>query len=526
MNLGNDKLAVKSSASTATLTLNESNAIVTTEDARKALNSKNVKYQQQLYWLKLELDTTRQEKRALETRMAELFREVNTTTESGGSKLKQQERTIRTMKHQIALMQEYSKDVVASLKEEIRDLVEEKARSEMELLNQMTALSAEKAELMGKKKPENDDKALIQQLRAENAALQEEMRSERARNQQVVAALRQDKSRLSEQVEKMQGDLAVLRASVETVQSIDQMKKNQDQSVQVLEQVAQIWEQCNGTVTTITQFMEDKEGQEDAAMSTLENAALLQGQIKVTLMLIELKLRNTLMSLNNDASQLSIAVTDPSLAKLLADIERDAKDEIHKVSATLTTQMEQLQIQASKEMSQVNAALQQKMRDMLEMRERQAQLEQDIQDMSLEELGRYGRVADKAGEAEKVELSLSRTLLERLQAEVVQVVAKMRSKNEEIGRLEGSLQEYKVRERTLLLELKRLIKNQNDIAFKEGNGAALVKLLEDVDDVEEEEVLEEEVIEEEIIEEDFATGGTLGVMIEEEVEEEEDAKSV
>ena len=56
---------------------------------------------------------------------------------------------------------------------------------------------------------------------------------------------------------------------------------------------------------------------------------------------------------------------------------------------------------------------------------------------------------------------------------------------------------------------------------------AFAGLVEDVDDgVIEEEVLEEEVIEE-IIEEDYSTGGNLGVMIEEEeVEEEDDVKSV
>jgi len=526
MDLGNDKLAVKSAsvaASPASLD------VVTTEDAKKALNAKNVKYQEQLYWLKLELDTTRQEKRAVESRMAELYRDVKYVTEEGGSKLKQHERTIKTLKSQIALLQEASHDVVASLKEEIRDLVEEKARTEMDLLNQMTALSTETAELRGTATSATDDKALIQQLRLEKAALQEEMRLERAQSNQVVAALRQDKSRLSEQVEKMQGDLAVLRASVETVQSIDQMKTNQDESLTALEQVSQIWEQASSTVTTITQAMEDHEGEETPATSTLEKAAQLQGQIKVALMLIELKLRNTLMSLKNDASQLSIAVTDPSLMQLLQDAERSAKDEIHKVHVTLQKEMETIQAQSAQEMAQVSDAIKAKTQEMHDLRDRQAKLEQEIADLSLEELGSYGRLADQTLE-ETVELSVSRTLLERLQTEVQQVVTQMRSKNEDIGRLEGTLQEYKVRERTLLLELKRLIQNQNDTAFKEGQDASLVKLVEDVDDgvMEEEVVEEEEVIEEEeIIEEDFDGTGGLGVMIEEEeVEEEEDAKSV
>mmetsp|Transcript_24749 Transcript_24749/g.56683 ORF Transcript_24749/g.56683 Transcript_24749/m.56683 type:complete len:533 (+) Transcript_24749:226-1824(+) len=528
MDLGNDKLAIKSSSVAATA-LKESADVITTEDARKVLNAKNVKYQEQLYYLKLELDVTRQEKRAVETRMTELFRDVQTSSASGGSKLSQQELSIQTLKSQIALMQESSQDVVASLKEEIRDLVEEKARTEMDLLNQMAALSTEKDELQKQSPPASEEKSLIQQLRAEKAALQEEMRLEREQNQRVVSALRQDKSRLSEQVEKMQGDLGVLKASVETVQSIDQMKKNQDESLTALEQVAQVWEKANATVTDITQAMEGKDGEEGAAMSTLENAALLQGQIKVSLMLIELKLRNTLMSLKNDASQLSIAVTDPGLTKLLEDAQRKADDEIHKVADKLQSEMEQLQAQSAKEMSEVSDALKAKMDEMQDLRERQMQLEKEIQGMSIEELGRYGRISDKLPE-EKSELSLSRTLLDRLQSEVVKVVNELRAKNEDVGRLEGTLQEHKARERSLLLELKRLITSQKDTAFKEGQDAALVKLLEDVDDGMVEEVLEEEeVIEEEIIEEDYATGGTLGVMIEEEEVEEDDddgAKSV
>jgi len=495
MDLGNDKV-VPSSPTKVT--------VATTEDARKALNAKNVKYQEQVYWLKLELDTTRAEKRAVEDRLAEAF---STPADTKG-----------TLKSQVALLQASSAEVVASLKEELREIAQAKAQSEMELLNTIGQLESASST--------KSDSDLVKQLKAEKAALQDQLISERKQSKVTVSGLRREKSRLTEQVESMQGDLAVLRASVDTIHSIDQMKKNQDESLAALDRAAILYEKANANMNSIQEIMDNHEGEESSTMSTMESASLLQGQVKVALLLIELKLRNTLACLSNDASQISIAVTDPGITKLVQKAQKQAGDDMANLAETVDKQMKQLQARSEKEMDQVTAVIEQKMAEMTELQARQGTLEEDIAKLSVEDLGTWS-VTDQTRGNPTTELVVSRKILQRLQTEILNVVKTLKGKQEAIGRLEGTVEEFKVREKTLIVELKRLVSNKSQALLKEGAHASLERLLEEEM---EEEVIEEEIIEEEIIEEEIVErgGSNLGVMMEEEEveEEEDDHKSV
>ena len=202
MALGNDVVPI----STSLLTEKEVSGSLQTNQLRKALNEKSVKYQEKLYWLKLELDTTRKEKQAVEARMTGLFRDMQELKEKGGggsrgvgqlpsngnrsptngngemeSLVQKHERTVRTLQAQIELLRSSSDQVVQSLKDEIRDLVAEKARSEMELMNHLADVEKEKDAMtkgLGRdnnsslKPGENAELKLeIQQLRQEKANL-------------------------------------------------------------------------------------------------------------------------------------------------------------------------------------------------------------------------------------------------------------------------------------------------------------------------------------------------------------------
>lgn len=61
-----------------------------------------------------------------------------------------------------------------------------------------------------------------------------------------------------------------------------------------------------------------------------------------------------------------------------------------------------------------------------------------------------------------VEMLMSKKALETLQQEVLSVVQKVNEKNETIGRLNAVIEEHKVRERSLMEELRRHIKDQAD----------------------------------------------------------------
>ncbi|KAL7565618.1 hypothetical protein ACA910_018979 [Epithemia clementina (nom. ined.)] len=513
---------------------------------QKALNEKSVKYQEKLYWLKLELDTTRKEKQAVEDRMTKLYRDMQELKEGGGDQTSNEngsrdeieslalkhERTVQTLQSQIALLRASSEQVVRSLKDEVRDLVGEKARTEMELMNQLADMEKEKYELTQRlgeddhslKPGENAELKLeIQQLRQEKAALADQLRKERAASRETISALRHDKTSLTEQVEKMQGDLVVLRASVDTVHSIDQMKQDRDESMKALDRVAQLWERADQSLKNIESLVEvlqedddEDEGNDRARLlDTMESASLLHGQVKVSLMLIELKLRNTLACLKNDASQLAVAFTDPNIAKQIKNAEAEALAEIRKVQDQVHTQMEKLETKSAQESTEVRNVMESKLKEMKELQERQAQLEKDIHKMSVEELGDMAR-EHSSSENQQVELFVSRKILERLQNEVVQVVKRVQDKNETIGRLKATIDELTARERTLIDELKRLMNARSTQTLQDREKLPLMKLLQEMgaditttttsmtastasDDFVEEEILEEEIIEEEII---------------------------
>ena len=551
MDLGNESIPTSS-------LLPEKNGLPNTQ-LQKTLSEKSVKYQEKLYWLRLELDTTRKEKQAVESRMTNLFRDMQALKENGASTkssengnqseidalVQKHERLVRTLQSQIELLRASSDQVVQSLKDEIRDLVDDKSRSEMDLMNKMADLEKEKDEMVNRaggkdeslKPGDNAELKLeIQQLRQEKAALAEELRQERTTSRETISALRHDKTSLTEQVEKMQGDLLVLRASVDTVNSIDQMKQDRDESMKALERVAQLWERSDKTLNNLESLVEqlqddeeeeDEETDKSRMLDTLESASLFHGQVKVALMLIELKLRNTLACLKNDASQLAVAVTDPSIAEQIKNAQSEALADIRKVQDQVQTQMEKLETRSAQESTEVRNTLEGKMKEMKELQERQVQLEEDIHKMSVEELSAMAR-EHSSSENQQVELFVSRTILERLQNEVVLVVKRVQEKNEAIGKLETTIDELKVRERTLIDELKRLMNAQSTQTLQDREKLPLMKLLQEMgSDTEdlfvEEEILEEEIIEEEIIEDSRSSAPLTSVsrvpMIEEEEEE-------
>jgi hypothetical protein len=606
--------------SSTSLTLAASGAVASSSfeahRLQKELNTSVVKHNEELYWLKLELDTTRREKEAVEDRMAELYRDMQEIQDGGGptaaaaaekahttpllssslrngkneqngnSSLPEQdsvlvaqkhERVIKILHHQIGLLKQSSNQVVQSLKDEIKDLVDDKSRSEMELMNQLTDLEQEKDDLLVRCEALDDGggrsnntatsgaattgngaanqaavvrtlRLEIQALKDEKAALNQELFGERSKSRATIAQLRMAKTTLSQQVEKLQGDLLVLRSSAETVQSLEQMREDRDESLQMLERVALLWDKADEAIQSLETLMqelkpssatqsrrsgeeeggaspsrvpvdgeeEEEDGDRERALSTLESASLVHGQVKVSLMLIELKLRNNLACLKNDAAQLgSIVPADPVVSEHIAHARDEAMESIAQIEAVLNHQIDQLEDKSVAETKEVKETLEEKISEMRGMQARQVKLEQEIAKMSIEELGELARAGNTTNNASEnnpaVELYISKKILERLQNEVLQVVERVREKNEIIGRMEATIDEHRVREKTLIEELRRLMKERSEhlIAEQERIAARARKLSrENNDDGDETEVVEDE---EEYEDED--------ILYEEEIEE-------
>ena len=469
---------------------------------QKEMKEMKVKHKEELYWLKLELDTMKREKEAVETRMSELFRDMQemkdptiATADSDDSeaqlqaKVKKYSAMVKALNNQIILVRHSSEQIVKNLKDEIKDVVDTSSQTEKELLNELEKVQKENETLKAKLQagsgtsPSSELKAECETLKKDKAELQAELKNERAKSRDTIGHL--------------QGDVLVLRSSADAVQSMDQIREDRDESIATLERVALLWDRADEAIQSLETVMEELKPKEEEpvdnedrerALSTLESASLVHGQVKVSLMLIELKLRNGLMSLKNDAAELgSMALAEPAIMQQISQAQEESLAAIAKLEDSLKLQMEHLEDKSIKETKEVKE-----------------NLEKEVAQMSVEELGTLAK--QTSGSPDKnVELFVSRKILERLQNEVLQVVARVKEKNETIGRLEAAVEERKAREKTLLEELRKLMKDRGDggpsAEFEEEE--LLEEILEDEESVVDEEIIEEEeedFIEEEVLE--------------------------
>ena len=143
---------------------------------QRDLNESRVKHGKEVYWLRLELDSSRRDKEAAEDRTTELFHDLQEILEqptrhsddADVSKTKVDSADICTEPDYVAALQDrisaYAKSVevftsqidmlktsseavMTSMKEEVNDLMEEKSLMEMDLLNQISDLDNEKRDL-------------------------------------------------------------------------------------------------------------------------------------------------------------------------------------------------------------------------------------------------------------------------------------------------------------------------------------------------------------------------------------------
>lgn len=605
--------------------------------SEERLNELEVKYREELYWVQLELQTTRREKEAVEDRMAELYRDMqdlvtlsqataqqavagseghhtqtkNQTSKpttatsvsglncavtrrissSGGrsaqvdpitkeavldlqAQLEKRDKMIRVMNNQIALVRSSSDNVIKSLKDEISDLMDEKSRVEVNLMNQLTVLDREKRELQmrlevaeqrqrnmpvsgsrfshgpggmkGKRSlsmnsaahtatknaasaviasssrepvdahatsdatSKNDVTTVmtveIKQLKATLSKCRAEaLQSAKAlsNEQRQVEKLKQVNTELLTQIEILQKELVVARSSAEVAHVIERMQQNRAESLQSLERVADLWDRADRSIQSLDEIMlelkprdESLDDDRDRVLSTLETACLVHGQVKVALVLIELKLRNNMACFQNDKDHLDLGqaaamqILSPSKetsesstagdhatqqashyfdARLEA-IQGDAMTAIAQVEDLLNEQIVKLEQQSAQEAEIVKITLESKVDDLQRMQTRQQMLEQEISRMhestlgltkvlsGAEGLSGLGGVGE--GIEEEEDLFVSREVLEQLQNEVLQVVERLQEKNEIVGRLTATVEEHKVRERALMDELRRLMNEQ------------------------------------------------------------------
>jgi hypothetical protein len=482
------------------------------------------KNKQQVYWLQLELDNTRRDKVASEERMAELYQDLmhqEESTDITGSlsaegdsaelvqelqaKVYKYEQTFGILDNQINMVKTSCDQVVKTLKEEIADLMDDRCRMEMDLLNQLASLDNEKLniqlDLQGQIQVKNE---MIARLRKQNGdndprdveELENELAKLRRAKKEVEEILRQEELEADDHIQSLEeanvklerklgaatDDLEVMRSSCdtqETVKALDRITKEREEIDLTLERVAHIWGLADASVQSLEEAMDqlrptndvDLKGDRARLLSTLESASLVHGQVKVSLLLVEIKMRNQLTSLKNDNLTMDGAgPSDQEGTKQMQRIQKDAMSALKHVEGAMSERMRQMEERTLEETKSMKQALEQRTETLQSMQQEHKQLQEEIARMKESANSGASPVTirnivstdDGLKSPSPMEYPiLSGQILDQLQAEVVNVVERVHLKNDIIQALQANLKEYANREHILKKELKRAIRGSS-----------------------------------------------------------------
>ena len=204
---------------------------------------------------------------------------------------------------------------------------------------------------------------------------------------------------------------------------------------------------------------------------------LVHGQIKVSLLLVELKLRNQLNSLKNDRLRMGPGglMPDTNIGERTQEIQQEAMAALELVEESLTEQVKQLEKDKGEDARKIQEELQRTTEELKDLQAQHLVLESELSKLRLKEKEEAEQEEKKQNSGEKqlenghkTEVTVSKAALERLQTEVLTVVDRVKEKNDTIGRLKTLIEEHKVRETALKKELRRIMRRSRTSEEKEG----------------------------------------------------------
>mmetsp|Transcript_1801 Transcript_1801/g.5251 ORF Transcript_1801/g.5251 Transcript_1801/m.5251 type:complete len:608 (+) Transcript_1801:65-1888(+) len=558
---------------------------------RSELGAVQIKHKEECYWLRLEVDNLRKDKEAVEDRMAELYRdmrEIDNMNEEhdlmgGGaapvcvdsgyvlhlqSQLSKSMQTMGVLDNQIGMVKRSCDEVVKSLKEEIADVMDDKCRVEMELLNQLAVLDNEKRNLEDEcEERVRVEKSKIQCKEEHIAKLKEEIRllrqikddrrgaqngtnemkdGERAaasEGETIAAVSRFEdqgpsrtgigggrESELLDEIHRLEDEISHLRSNdndqdnhnddkllaledtiadqddqierlIAEVNGLRQsssdgaeavltaVQNNRDDALETLDRIAEYWEKADESIQVLEDVMEELRPVDDdpqssglrekdryRTLSTLETATLVHSQIKLSLLLVELKCRNQLTTLRNDVRLVTsgglggdgggkvgqnTALHEESIdeiAEKVDEIQAETMMALQQVEANMTGLIQSLEGggEFEAEAEELRIELGERIDTYMVLQEKFAKLEADYEVLSKKE---KSSIDDKISEISDFDRrSDDKKMFELLEREVFAVVGKIKDKNKEIAKLTTAAEEHKVRELALKKELKRIMK--------------------------------------------------------------------
>jgi len=498
---------------------------------QKAYNQLQVQHKEGIYWLQMQLDTTRREKDAIEESMFELQEDLKDMTihdRSGSSKdrldndnaddndahaqKRKFELSLGTFENQMNMIKTSFGEINRSLKEEICDLMEDRTQIELNLLNQLSALDDErrkkelelKIQLCTKEEeiqrlrqerppstlPRSEDNndnystatsilsfdddnplSILEFLQTKGGQNDELLARERKEADEIINDLKDQKIELERQLEAAEHDLSSMRSKAtrneNAKQLLSQLELQKETINSTLDRVISMKESADTTIHSLGEIIDklhtnddgddvggDKndKGERNRAVSVVESASLLNGQIKVSLVHVEIQLRNHLEQIKNCGSTKSQKDTDrvnEDLIKKLEEMNHEALSALKQVEKALFQQMIALEEGILKENKTTTERLTELQNDSTKL----------MAELTMLRKGAHGSSDfNKSQETALTRSTVSDHMMDQLSMEVFRVVAIFSSLKETIANLKMELAKHVRREDNLRKELKRAIR--------------------------------------------------------------------
>lgn len=486
---------------------------------QQKLNDTKTKHKEGIYWLQSELANARRENDATEEQMAELMTDLQAMTKIPNpnevseqvlrdATIQNYEQTIASLENQITMMKTSAGEVVKTLKEEIADLMEDRATMEVDLLNQLAALDNQKsmleAEFEHQLKLKNDaiqrllsaggtattsaETADMEEYEAEIGRLMEAKKKadsnhakELLEAEGKIQMLELANAQLKADLDRAEEDMELFKSesnAEETIRALQFISQERQETVQNLESVAAVWEKADAAILALEDTMDQLrpdddvpvKGDRERLLSTLETAALVHVQVKVSLMLIELKFRNQLESLKNDKlSMKSDGPTDEKVIEHMKSIQTDVLKVLTQVETTLSGQIREMEKRALEETKLMKDAIQKRSSTLETMQTEHRVLEEEIKRLkssdsrgtdnhSSGQREEETKSASNDGDQGVVLNGISKAIFDQLQMEVLRIVERVKEKNEVIEAMKVKIEDHKATEERLKKELKRAVR--------------------------------------------------------------------
>ena len=460
---------------------------------RESVVESDVKHKQEVYFLKLELETCRRENKAAEERVVEMYKELNNLIKQPETKTDDSESEAATEKYQQAIalcenqlqmVKSSHSETIKTMKAEILELMEDKSCMELDFLNQLSSLKAEKKdqetlflqrleekevaiEIMRKRGSDGQSvysldiegmENEISSLLLEKQNLKDAFTKEQEQADEEIHYLLQSNTILEQKIDALKIDIAVLRSGNSGQRTKYTIAKEKEEIAMFMNKVMFMNKSTEESMKKLEELhhsirassTEDLDKNSLHLLTTLESASLVYAQTKVSVQLLELKLENQLQSLQLEVSENGLLTQNTSTISRIREVKNNTLEAMAQLEETLSQEILHVKEKALGEVKQIKEIL-----------ENQAYAwkvlhHDDCKDCEKETGELKQQESSSDGEAsESQSICVRREIIDQLQVEVLAVVEKMKQKDEAIKALIVQLHHQKNREKDLLRELRQ-----------------------------------------------------------------------